>query len=121
MSTTFITWINFMYIKLGSIPIWPTMQRVAKCMPKSMRIKFPYVKVIIDRVEFRVESASSLFLHKLFYSDYKSHTTVKCLVGICPGEGFSFISQKCFLNMNSFCFHYRYMETVDKCKIQQLE
>ena len=93
VSTTFITWINFMYIKLGSIPIWPTMQHVAKCMPKSMRIKFPYVKVIIDCVEFRVESASSLFLHKLFYSDYKSHTTVKCLVGICPGGGFSFISQ----------------------------
>ena len=92
VSTTFITWINFMYIKLGSIPIWPTMQHIAKCMPKSMRIKFPYVKVIIDCVEFRVESASSLVLHKLFYSDYKSHTTVKCLVGICPGGGFSFIS-----------------------------
>ena len=69
------------------------MQHVAKCMPKSMRIKFPYVKVIIVCVEFRVESASSLFLHKLFYSDYKIHTTVKCLVGICPGGGFSFISQ----------------------------
>ena len=92
VSNTIITWINYMYIKLGSIPIWPTMQHVAKCMPKSMKSKFPYVKIIIDCVEFRVETASSLVLHKLFYSDYKSHTTVKCLVGICPGGGFSFIS-----------------------------
>ena len=44
-------------------------------------------------MEFRVESASLLFLHKLLYSDYKSHTTVKCLDGICPGGCFSFISQ----------------------------
>ena len=92
VSNTIITWINYMYVKLGSIPIWPTMHHVAKCMPKSMRIKFPFVKIIIDCVEFRVETASSLVLHKLFYSDYKSHTTVKCLVGICPGGGFSFIS-----------------------------
>ena len=61
-------------------------------MPKSMKEKFPNVKCIIDCVEFRVETASSLVLHKLFYSDNKSHTTVKCLVGICPGGGgFSFI------------------------------
>ena len=92
VSNTIITWINYMFIKRGSIPIWPTMQHVAKCMPMLMRSKFPYVKIIIDCVEFRVETASSLVLHKLFYSDYKSHTTVKCLVGICPGGGFSFIS-----------------------------
>ena len=56
------------------------------------RRKFPYVKCIIDCVEFRVETASSLVLHKLFYSDYKSHTTVKCLVGICPVGVYFFIS-----------------------------
>ena len=71
---------------------WPTMEHVAWLMPTSMKEKFPYVKCIIDCVEFRVETASSLVLHKLFYSDYKSHTTVKCLIGICPGGGFSFIS-----------------------------
>ena len=92
VSNTIITWINYMYMKLGSIPIWPSMHHVAKCMPKSMKNKFPYVKIIIDCVEFRVETASSLVLQKMFYSDYKSHTTVKCLVGICPGGGFSFIS-----------------------------
>ena len=31
-------------------------------------------------------------VRKLIYSDYKSHTTVKALVGIEPGGGFTFIS-----------------------------
>jgi hypothetical protein len=84
-----------MYVKLGSIPIWPSMQHVRQVMPNSMREKFPNVKCIIDCVEFKVETPSSLVSHKLFYSDYKSHTTVKCLVGIVPGGGFSFVSQVC--------------------------
>ena len=41
---------------------------------------------------FEVE-VSSLYLHKMMYSDYKSRTTVKVLVGIIRGGGFSFISQ----------------------------
>ena len=61
-------------------------------MPDSMKEKFPNVKCIIDGVEFKVEVPVFLFLHKMFYSDYKSHTTVKFLVGICPGSGFSFVS-----------------------------
>ena len=38
------------------------------------------------------QAPSSLVLHKLMYSDYKCHTTVKALVGIAPGGGFTFIS-----------------------------
>ena len=40
------------------------------------------------KLQFQVH----LFIHKLTYSDYKSHTTVKVLVGIAPGGGFTFIS-----------------------------
>ena len=57
-----------------------------------MMEKFPYVTCIIDCVEFKIAVLSSLVMHKVFYSSYKSHTTVKCLVGIVPGGGFSFIS-----------------------------
>ena len=38
------------------------------------------------------EVPSSLTLHKAMYSTYKAHTTVKCLVAIAPGGGFSFVS-----------------------------
>ena len=81
-----------MYIKLGALCIWPSLEQVQSFMPESMKEKYPNVKCIIDCVEFKVATPSSLFLHKMLYSDYKSHTTVKALVGIAPGGGFTFIS-----------------------------
>ena len=81
-----------MYLKLGYIPIWPTQEQIRKIMPKSMKDKLPNVRCIIDCVEFKVVVPSSLFQHKMMYSNYKSHTTVKALVGIAPGGGFTFVS-----------------------------
>ena len=65
-STTFITWINFMCIKLGEAYRYALQCSMSPSVCQSLRIKFPHIKVIIDSVEFRVESASSLFLHKVF-------------------------------------------------------
>ena len=90
ISNTFLTWINFLYLRLGSLPIWPELKDIK--LPESMKEKYPNCKTIIDCVEFKVEIPSSLYTHKMFYSDYKSHTTVKALVGIIPGGGFSFVS-----------------------------
>ncbi|XP_057294701.1 uncharacterized protein LOC130623245 [Hydractinia symbiolongicarpus] len=92
VTNTVLTWINYMYVKFGSICIWPTRQQVKDVMPKSMMEKFPNVRCIIDCVEFKIAVPASLVVHKLMYSDYKSHTTVKVLVGIAPGGGFTFIS-----------------------------
>ena len=57
-----------------------------------MKEKFPNIRCIIDCVEFKITVPSSLVLHKLIYSDYKSHTTVKALVWTAPVGGFIFIS-----------------------------
>ena len=81
-----------MYLRFGTIPIWPSRETVNKYMPESMRAKFPNVCVIIDCAEFKVETPSSLTLHKMMYSQYRHHTTVKSLLGIMPGGGFTFIS-----------------------------
>ena len=88
--TLFLTWINFLYLRLGSIPIWPELKDIK--LPECMKEKFPNCKTIIDCVEFKVEVPSSLYTHKMLYSDYRRHTIVKALVGIIPGGGFSFIS-----------------------------
>ena len=57
-----------------------------------MKEKYPNVRCIIDCVEFKTETPSSLVLHKMMYSDHKSHATVKTLTGIAPpGGGFTFI------------------------------
>ena len=74
-----------MYIKLGSLCIWPNASQMKSNMPNSMKEKFPNVKCIIDCVEFKIAVPSSLVLHKLMYSDYK-------VIGIAPGGGFTFIS-----------------------------
>ena len=87
-----LTWINCMYIKLGSLCIWPNASQMKRNMPNSMTQEFSNVKCIIDCVEFKITVPSSLVLHKLMYSDYKSHTTVKALVGIVPSREFTFTS-----------------------------
>ena len=92
ISTLITTWINFIYVRLGSISIWPSREQLQKTIPNSMKEKYPNVRCIIDCVEFKVEVPVSLVIHKMLYSDYKSHTTVKCLVGISPAGGFNFIS-----------------------------
>ena len=89
---TILTWINYMFIKLGSLCMWSNAFQVKTNMLNLMKETFPNVKCNIDCVEFKIAVPSSLVLHKLMYSDYKSHTTVKALVGIAPGEGFTFIS-----------------------------
>ena len=92
VSTVFITWINFMYLRLASVSISPTREIVKRHMPKSMAQKFPNVRAIIDCFEIFTEVPSSLTLHKVMFSTYKNHTTVKCLEAIAPGGGFSFVS-----------------------------
>ena len=92
VTNTFITWINFTYVQFGSICIWLSSLAVKQKLPHSMNEKFPNVRCIVDCIEFKVAVPSSLNLHKMLYSDYKSHTTGKVLVGIVPDGGFSFIS-----------------------------
>ena len=50
-----------------------------------MKEKFLNVKRIIDCVEFKIAVLSSLAFDKLVNSDYKSHTSVKGLVGSATG------------------------------------
>nr|XP_047146175.1 uncharacterized protein LOC124819038 [Hydra vulgaris] len=60
-----ITWTNFLYFSLGSVPIWPSREQ----KPSSLRHQ------------------SSLF------SSYKHHVTYKGLLGISPSRAITFISQ----------------------------
>ena len=58
-----------MYLKFGSLNIWPTREQINSIMPNSCKEKFPNTRTIIDCVEFKVEVPSKLFLHKLFGTD----------------------------------------------------
>ena len=76
-------------MKCGMISIWPPREVLSRSIPHSIKEKYPNLRCIIDCVEVMTEVPLSLVM---FNSDYKSHTTIKCLVGISPGGGFSFLS-----------------------------
>ena len=47
VSRIFISWINFMYLKLGQINIWPSRKVLDESMPEAFKEKYPSTRVII--------------------------------------------------------------------------
>ena len=93
VSRYIITWSNFLYFKLGSIPIWPTREQVDRTMPESFQRAYPTTRCIIDCTELFCQRPSSLATQSALYSHYKSHVTYKGLVGISPVGAITFVSQ----------------------------
>ena len=85
------TWANFLYIVLGSIPLWPTQKLIDRNMPEILK-QYPKTRVILDCTELSVQAPSSLNLNSELYSHYKRHDTFKCLIGILPGGLVTFVS-----------------------------
>ena len=74
VSRIFITWINFMYVRLGQINIWPTLEVVNETMPEDFKHKYSSTRVIIDCTEVRYQMPSSLHLNgELFSNNYYKH------------------------------------------------
>ena len=92
VSRGLISMLNFMYIKLGSLPIWPSREQVDQSMPADFRKKYPTTRCIIDCTEIYTQCPAALRNQSMLYSHYKGRTTYKALVGIIPGGGASFIS-----------------------------
>ncbi|XP_062585919.1 uncharacterized protein LOC134247604 [Saccostrea cucullata] len=92
ISRILITWSNYLYAMLGSLPLWPSRTVVNRNMPESFRLTYPFTRVILDCTEIKVQTPSSKVLNSQIYSNYKSHTTFKGLVGITPCGTVSFVS-----------------------------
>lgn len=71
-----------MFFRLGSIDIWPHRKTLMENIPESYKKDFPNTIVIIDCTELKVQKPSSLHRQSQWYSDYKSCTTLKGLVGV---------------------------------------
>nr|XP_058945630.1 uncharacterized protein LOC131773704 [Pocillopora verrucosa] len=84
VSRVFISWVNFLYFVLGTIPIWPSRAKIDKHMPKCFKLLYPKCRGIIDASEIKVQAPSSMVLNSNCYSSYKSHTTYKGNVVISP-------------------------------------
>lgn len=92
-SSLFNTWIDHMYLKFGTLSIWPHRNAIIEKMPKEYRKDFPKSLVIIDGTEFKTQSPCALGIQSQLYSDYKSNTTLKALIGCDPSGSVIFISE----------------------------
>ena len=79
-----LTWINFIYTIIGSLKIWPHRDLILKHSPKEFTEKYPNNIAIIDATELKIQVPSSLQKHSESYSTYKSHMTLKSLIGVDP-------------------------------------
>ena len=93
VSRIFVSWINFMYLRFGTINIWPNREEVDKSMPEDFKSKYPKTRVILDCTEIKCQIPSSLLLNSRLFSSYKNHTTLKGLIGIAPSGAITFISE----------------------------
>ncbi|XP_035282639.1 uncharacterized protein LOC118232112 [Anguilla anguilla] len=93
VSRVIITWSNYLYLILGSVPLWMTQEQVRKTMPLKFQQYSPKLRVIIDCTEFRCESPEAITLHSETFSMYKSHTTFKALIGVAPCGAITFVSK----------------------------
>ena len=85
-------WLNILYISLKFLIRWPTREEVRATLPECFRSKFCKAVVIIDCTEIFIERATNLLARSQTWSNYKSHNTIKYLIGITPQGTVSFIS-----------------------------
>ena len=88
----FTTWINFLYLKLKEIPLWPPCDVITSNMPKCFKDLYPTTRVIIDATKIYVEKPSLPDLQQMTFSSYKNNNTFKPIIGISPSDAIIFIS-----------------------------
>ena len=86
--------INVMYVRLvPPLVVWPQREQLTLTLPYAFRNnRFNKCACIIYCFEIFIEKAKNLLAYALSYSSYKSHNTLKYLIGITPQGTISFIS-----------------------------
>lgn len=94
VSRIFYDVLTVMHTRLVPLLIlWPERDILKMSMPMSFRSKFGKCACIIDCFEIFIERPSDLKARAQTYSTYKSHNTMKFLIGITPQGSISFISK----------------------------
>lgn len=87
------TWIPFLGFELKSFIRWPSLENIFGYYPNCFQCIKGLVLCIIDCTEFFTDNPSLAEANSKFYSNYKSHTTAKVLVGCGPSGCISFLSR----------------------------
>lgn len=92
VSRVTITWANYLFFVLGTLPLWVSREKVRSSMPEKFKKYCPGVRVILDCTEIAVTAPSSLTLQSETFSHYKNRTTLKGLIGVAPNGLVTFFS-----------------------------
>lgn len=92
VSNIFISWINFIYVRLGSIDIWAHRDIILSHASNEFIAKYPNVIGSLDATEIYVQTPISLLLQSQTYSQYKHNNTLKGLVAVDCNGSIIFIS-----------------------------
>ena len=93
VSSVFNTWVRFMRAELEPLICLPRKEILHQYMPSIFKEFYPKTVLIIDAVEIKTESPSSLDMQSVCYSSYKGTTTMKVLVGLSPVGALGFLSE----------------------------
>lgn len=86
-------WLPFLAEKLRDLVHWLPRETLRATMPSSFQERYPRTTVIINCAETFMQRPRNLKTRGETYSHYKSHNTVKYLVGISPHGQIMFISK----------------------------
>ena len=92
-SNIFKTWMSFLAQTVGKLVTWLPKENILENLPKVYRDAGHHqLRCIIDCSEVFIERPKSLENQAVTWSDYKSHNTIKFLIGISPTGFVTFIS-----------------------------
>lgn len=88
VSRIITTWANFLYTVLRSLRIWMSTEAIKAHLPNQFQ-DYPDTQVLIHCVELRCQTPS---LKSEDFSSYKSHNSLKGLIGMAPHGAVTFVS-----------------------------
>ena len=92
VSRIITTWVNFMYLELKKIPMWPSKEVIQSNLPMTFKKQYPRTRVIIDATEVYIDQPRLPDIQQMTFSSYKNSNTFKALVGISPDGVITFVS-----------------------------
>ncbi|KAK7890924.1 hypothetical protein WMY93_022887 [Mugilogobius chulae] len=91
VSRIIATWTNFLYQLLGKKRLWLPREVVRSLLPPVFA-EFSDTQVVLDCTEIYCQTPTDLLLQSELYSKYKSHTTLKAMIGMAPHGAITFVS-----------------------------
>ena len=89
---TFHKILDLLYTKVHFLIHWQDLDNIRQTVPPIFKQHFPRLTCIIDCFEIFINRPVNLKARAQVYSNYKKHSTVKCLISCSPLGAINFLS-----------------------------